>query len=203
MNKRLKMAMLLIAIILVAALAISVAYSKYYTKITGTGTATVAKWSFEVNDKTDNLGTINLAATRDTNEKVAEGKIAPGTSGSFSVALDATGTEVALDYTIKFSNVQGNIPTNLKFYATKTESGYADEITDITTQGLTGSMGVSDADKTKTVTLYWNWDYETGAEDEIAANDEIDTTEGKTPATITFDIEVTGTQQKYVPQQNG
>ncbi len=198
MNKRLKIAMLLIAIILVAALAISMAYSKYYSKISGTGTATVAKWSFTVNGKTDNLGTITLGNTAAENSKVAEGRVAPGTSGSFNVALDATGSEVALDYTISFSNVQGDIPTNLKFYATKTDAGYEDEIADITTQGLTGSMEVSDGEKTKTVTIYWNWDYETGAEDEIDANDEIDTTEGMNPATITFDVEVTGTQQENV-----
>lgn len=202
MNKRLKMAMLLFAIILVAALAISVAYSKYYSKVSGTGSATVAKWNFKVNGQEDNLGTITLGNTAAVNPNVAEGRIAPQTNGSFDVALDATGTEVALDYTIKFSNVQGNIPTNLKFYATKTESGYADEITDITTAGLTGSIGL-DESKTKTVTIYWNWDYETGADDEIAENDEIDTTAGETPATITFDVVVTGTQQKYVPQQNG
>lgn len=195
MNKRLKIAMLLIAVILVAALAISMAYSKYYSKIEGTGTATVAKWSFTVNGQTDNLGTIVLGNTTAENPKVAEGRVAPGTSGSFNVALDATGSEVALDYTISFSNIQGNIPTNLKFYS---DASHTTEITDITTQGLTGSMGVSDADKTKTVTIYWNWEYETGADDEIATNDDIDTTAGKTPATITFDVVVTGTQQKNV-----
>ena len=116
MNKRLKIALTLVAIILIATLAISLAYSRYFSKITGTGTATVAKWSFKVNGQADNLGAITLGNTTEDNSKVADGKIAPGTSGSFNVLLDATGTEVALDYTIQFDNVSDEFPQNLKFY---------------------------------------------------------------------------------------
>lgn len=195
MNKRLKIAMVLIAVTLIAALAISMAYSKYFSKISGTGTATVAKWSFKVNGEAENLGTITLGNTTAQNSKVADGKVAPGTSGSFNVALDATGTEVALDYTIKFENVNGNIPTNLKFYE---DASYQTEIADITSQGLTGSMGVNDSEKTKTVTIYWNWEYETGTGAEITTNDGIDTEEGKLAESITFDVVVTGTQQENV-----
>lgn len=192
MNKRLKLAITLIAIIIVAALAISIAYSRYFSTITGTGTATVAKWSFKVNGQSDNLGTITLGNTAADNSKVADGKVAPGTSGSFNVALDVTGTEVALDYTIQFSNVKGTIPTNLKFYE---DAEYTQEITDITTQGITGEMGLAD-EKTKTVTIYWNWDYQTGADDTAKeTNDGIDTTEGIAAESITFDVVVTGIQQ--------
>ena len=52
---------------------------------------------------------------------------------------------------------------------------------------------------TQTVTIYWKWDYQTGADDEEKAdNDEIDTTEGEQARTITFDVIVTGTQQENV-----
>ena len=199
MNKRLKIALTLVAIILIATLAISLAYSRYFSKITGTGTATVAKWSFKVNGQADNLGTITLGNTTEANAKVADGKIAPGTSGSFNVALDATGTEVALDYTIKFENVSSDFPQNLKFYE---DSSYANEITDITTVGLEGSMELGEngtIEDTKTVTIYWKWDYQTGDDaNTIADNDEIDTTEGEQARSITFDVIVTGTQQENV-----
>ncbi len=195
MNKRLKISLILIAIILIAALAISLAYSKYFSQISGTGTATVAKWYFTVNGQSTNLGTITLGNTTASNNKVADGKVAPGTSGSFDIALDATGTEVALDYTITFDNLSGTMPTNLKFYE---DSAYTSEITNITSAGLTGSIGLSDT-KTKTVTIYWKWDYETGANTTaIAANDTADTTDGQAATTISFDVIVTGTQQQYV-----
>lgn len=193
MNKRLKIALILIAVILIAGLAISTAYSKYFSKITGTGTATVAKWSFKVNGSADNLGQITLGNTTAANPKVANGKVAPGTKGSFNIALDATGTEVALDYSIKFENVKGNIPTNLKFYE---DANYKQEIANITATGLEGSMAVDQGEKTKTVTIYWKWDYETGTGAEnIKTNDGIDTAEGQLAESITFDVVVTGTQQ--------
>lgn len=192
MNKKIKIALILVAIILIAALAISLAYSRYFSKITGTGEATVAKWSFKVNGKADNLGTITLGNTTAENSKVADGKVAPGTSGKFSVELNADGTEVALDYTIKFENLSDTFPTNLKFY---TDAAHTTEISDITTAGMTGTIGLSDS-KTKTVEIYWAWDYQTGADDATkATNDGIDTTDGVAAKTITFDVVVTGTQQ--------
>ena len=52
---------------------------------------------------------------------------------------------------------------------------------------------------TKTVTIYWKWDYQTGDDaNTIADNDEIDTTEGEQARSITFDVIVTGTQQENV-----
>lgn len=194
MNKRIKTALILIAVILIAALAISLAYSRYFSEVTGTGEAVVAKWKFEVNGQADTIDTIVLGNTLSENSKVAEGKIAPGTSGNFKIELDATGTEVALDYTIEFKDATGAIPTNLKFYTTKNEDGtYANEMTDI----LTGTMGVTDSDKTKTVDIYWVWEYQTG-EDEASkeTNDGIDTLEGQAAESITFDVVVTGIQQE-------
>lgn len=193
MNKKLKIAIILIAIILVAALAISLAYSRYFSKITGTGEATVAKWSFKVNGKADNLGKITLGNTASANSKVADGKVAPGTSGKFSVALDATGTEVALDYTIKFENLNDTFPKNLKFYK---DQAYTQEISDITNAGMTGTIGLSDS-KTKTVEIYWIWKYQTGEDATTKeTNDGVDTTDGQAAKTITFDVVVTGTQQQ-------
>ncbi len=198
MNKRLRIALILVAIILIAALAISLAYSKYFSKITGEGTATVAKWNFKVNGQADTIEKITLGNTIADNSKVADKKLAPGTSGAFTVKLDASGTEVALDYTIKFANVSAPFPSNLKFYRTKTGNSYSNEITNITTEGIKGSMAVDAGQKTEDVVIYWNWAYQTGGVDvnAIADNDEIDTTEGETAKSITFDVIVTGTQQE-------
>lgn len=197
MNKKLKVAIILIGIILIAALAISLSYSRYFSKITGTGTATVAKWKFSAksNGKEINLGTITLGNTASENSKVADGKVAPGTSGKFSVELDATDTEVALDYSIKFENVNGTFPQNLKFYE---DAAHHTPISDITTAGLKGEIGLSDP-KTKSVEIYWVWEYQTGSNaGEKETNDGIDTTAGESAEKITFDVVVTGTQQENV-----
>lgn len=184
MNKKIKIAIILIAIILIAAITISIAYSRYYTKGTGEGSATVAKWSFKVNEQTDNIGTITLGNTASDNNEVAEGKIAPGTSGQFDVNIDATGSEVGIDYTIKIGQPSTAFPTNLKFYE---DASHQKEIANLQDVGLAGSIGLADTTKTKTVSIYWDWEYGTD-------NDE-DTLAGKNAETITFDVFVTGIQK--------
>ena len=90
------------------------AYAKYKTTLTGNGTATVAKWSFKVNGQTQTIPDIDLATKMKKVNNVAENKLAPGTEGSFELNLDATGSEVAIDYNIKL--IVTEKPTNLRFY---------------------------------------------------------------------------------------
>ena len=60
---------------------------------------------------------------------------------------------------------------------------------------LKGSILANDEVKTKTLTIGWQWDYETGEEStEINKNDVIDTQEGIANLDYTFDVIVTGTQ---------
>ena len=190
MNKRLKIAIILIAVILISALVISITYSKYFSKITGTGTATVARWSFKANGQTENLGPITLGNTASKNSKVADGKIAPGTDGKFDVIIDASGTEVDLEYEIKFANIVGDIPANLKFYE---DEGFRTVIPDLTTKGYKGTITKDNTGTKKTVSFYWKWDYETT---DTATNDPKDTASGKAAGNISFNITVTGTQAK-------
>lgn len=163
-------------------------YAKYISQVTGNGQFDVAKWSFKVNGETQELATINLTDTYNE-ETLVNGKIAPGTSGSFDLVVDATGSEVGVEYKVDFQN-ETNKPTNLKFkYEDKTFNNieeYEQYFTDI--------INADDANKTRTLTVNWEWPYETGTADEIAQNDKIDTQEGINALDYTFDVVVTGTQ---------
>lgn len=160
-------------------------YSKYFTKIDGTGNAVVAKWSFKANNQTKTMENIKLTKAYDQN-KILTNTIAPGTSGSFDIVLDATGADVAIDYAVTFNNLVEK-PKNLKFsYGTTSGSSLKD-----LENALKGRIGLNDP-RTKTLTINWNWDYETGTGSAISANDEQDTLDaGKN---FTFDITITGTQ---------
>lgn len=153
--------------------------AKYTTTVTGNGTATVAKWNFKANG---DASTFNVNLTDTTlNGKVTEGKIVPGAKGSFNINLDASGSDTAVDYEIKFANTS-NIPTNLKFYS---NADYSTEI-NLTTTGKKGTIALADVGTSVTETIYWKWDYAT------SNGDTDDTTDaGKT---MTFEITVTGTQ---------
>ena len=182
---------ILLALLLITAIVFSMyAYAKYKTTLKGNGTAQVAKWSFKVNGQTQTIPDIDLATTMKKVNNVAENKIAPGTEGSFDLNLDATGSEVAIDYNIKLAVTEK--PTNLRFY---TDSSYTKEIA--STDGVMNVSGVMSLEEIKTIqtkTIYWKWAYQTGtAANDIVANDKIDTADSKKSVTMT--ITVTGTQR--------
>ncbi len=165
------------------------AYAKYITEIKGNGIAEVATWSFKVNDQKEHIQEIKLASTYN-NETLVNNKIAPGTSGNFNIIVDATGSEVGIKYNIVFSD-EANKPTNLKFIYEDQEYNSIQELEN----NLSGVINANEENKTKTLNIGWKWDYETGQEEEeIAANDLIDTKDAEKLQNYTFKVSVTGTQ---------
>lgn len=187
-NKTKKSIRLIIAILLVVLVqTIGVTYAKYITSEKGNGQAEIAKWSFQIvkdGQQTKNVQLIN-SVNKDT---LVDGKIAPGTSGKITIKIDATGTEVDMDYLVEFANEQ-NKPNNIVFtYGVSKSNSLA---------GLTGLNGhiAHDEPQTRTIIIDWVWEYETGkGAEQIAANDILDTQDGSTIDQYTFDIVVTATQ---------
>ena len=78
-----------------------------------------------------------------------------------------------------------NKPTNLKFTYDGTTKSSLEELEDL----LKGRITLDDS-RTKTLTIYWSWDYQTGTTDEEKSNnDRIDTNDsGKD---FSFDMTIT------------
>lgn len=164
-------------------------FSKYISEVEGTGIAEVARWSFKVNGQNEEVQTINLASTCD-DETLIDNKIAPGTKGSFDIIVDGSGSDVGIDYQISFEN-ESNKPQNLKF---KYENVEYNSITDLET-ALRGTINADDEEKTRTLTVNWEWAYETGKdEQEILQNDLVDTQNAQNIINYTFDVIVSGVQ---------
>ena len=190
LGKRRKIVLLVIAIIsIIFSFLSGQTFARYMSKIMGKGTADIASWSFKVNENDEKLQTISLKSTMN-NSSLLYNKIAPGTQGEFNIKLDATGLDVGINYVIKFEN-ESQKPTNLKFtYDGKTYNS----LTNLQ-QDLTGIINANDENKVKTLTIGWNWKYETGnTAQEIAANDLVDTQNAKQMSNYTFDVIVSGTQ---------
>lgn len=169
--------------------------SKYTNKITGSGETEIAKWNFVVNDSTEQMQTIKLADTYNQ-ETLINGRIAPGTSGTFDLVLDASGAEVGVKYKVDFDN-ETNKPSNLKF---KYNDKVFDEIEDYE-DVFTGIIDADDTNKTRPLTVDWIWNYETQDNgNTLEENDKTDTLEGLDALDYSFDITVTGTQ--VIPTQN-
>ena len=191
MKKSKKIVLISLAIIaIVLAFIGGQAFAKYRSRVSGHGQAEVATWRFLVDgNDSETMSTISLQSTMNNNT-LKGNKIAPGTEGDFDIDIDATGSDVGIDYAVVFSN-ETQKPTNLKF----TYNGETYNTLSELQQDLTGTIGALDADKSITLNIGWKWDFQTGDTDEAkAANDLIDTNEGKTITDYSFDIIVTGTQ---------
>lgn len=188
-NKTKKIIRLICGVLLIVMLqTIGITYAKYIAKEEGTGHAEVAKWAFEISKDGEQTKTVNLASSVYEDTLINE-KMAPGTRGSFDITIDATGSEVDLNYDIKFIN-EKNKPDNLVF--TYGGVGY-DSLSKI--QKMKGDIKYDDKDRTKTFTIFWEWAYETGlTPEQIEANNVIDTQNANSITQYTFDIVATGTQ---------
>mgnify|MGYP003302086622 CR=1 FL=1 len=176
------------AILLIVLLqAIGITYAKYIASESGSGHAKVAKWAFQIVKDGEETKTINLASTVDK-ETLIDGKIAPGTSGTFEISVDASGSEVDLDYTIEFAN-EKNKPNNLVFVYKGLNYKSLSDIK------ISGKIENYKENKVKNESITWKWNYETGkTEDEITTNDKLDTQDAEKIAQYTFDIITTATQ---------
>ena len=184
---------ILIVVLILLAIVISFiggnTFSKYLSEIQGSGTAEIANWVFKVNGKEDSVQSVNLLSTYH-NETLINNKVAPGTKGSFNIVIDATGSEVGVDYEVKFLN-ETQKPQNLVFKHNNQEYATIQELE----EDLSGTINANEENKTRTITINWEWQYETGNnENEIAQNDKIDTQNAKDLENYTFDIHVIGTQ---------
>lgn len=188
-NIKKKILILLILLLIILVTLLGNTYSKYITKVEGKGVIQVAKWAFLVNGQTATMTNINLAQTYNASTLIAN-RIAPGTRGSFDIVIDATGSEVEIDYDVKFLN-QNNKPTNLKFNYNGNIVSSINELE----QFLNGNIPANSNEKIKTFTIEWFWNYETGnTKEEIASYDAKDTQDGKTLDKYSFDVVVTGRQ---------
>lgn len=186
-NKKIISALIILTAIIISFIG-GQTFSKYVTEVSGEGVANVAKWTFKVNDNESQLQSINLASTVN-NETLINNKIAPGTSGDFQIKIDATGSDVGINYKVNFVN-EKNKPQNLVF--TYDDEKY-ENVTDIA-EKLTGIIDANAEEKEKIINIHWEWPYETGTDDEITNNDKIDTENGKNITQYTFDVLVEGVQ---------
>ena len=188
----------ILIIVAITLIAIASTYARYTSEVTGTATATAAAWSFKANSNTTTFTTIDLASTI-SYTNVAAGVIAPGTQGSFPIVLDGTGSQVDIKAIIEIE-LSATCPAGLKLYS---DAGCTTEFVDLTDATATlvpviSGAGTPAENATRTVTVYWKWNYQQGVNDAAkAANDAADTTFAG--GAITANVKVTGYQAAPIP----
>lgn len=164
-------------------------FARYYKSIKiDTVKTSIARWNF--NSK-NTLANINLS-----NEKIS-----PGSSGQFEIEVDATDSEVAVEYEIKVEN-ETNIPRNMTFYTeTKDENGNIvkteekSSFAEIATENLKGTIPVESNNQKRTIVVHWNWPFN---EDDETSTDSEDATLQVNNEIVSldcgFDIQIIGRQ---------
>lgn len=161
-------------------------FAKYTSTVTGTATATVAKWSFKVNNNDSTTQTFSLTADGE--------KMAPGTSGKIELTLDGTESDTDIHYVIKLAKSADLADITLPdtFIIGTKNNGV---ITEIDSTGLEGDLGGNT--KSKVVTIDWEWAYENSVDGSVAASDEKDLDFSKAMAAgnlSLYDITITAVQ---------
>lgn len=137
--------------------------ARYVTEVTGSANATVAEWSFKVNGQAEKF-TIDLGRTAYTDTTIADKVIAPGTSGSFDIVIDGTGSDVGIDYEIKLKAADGITFPNDMVFSTEaiTEAKPGEGFSEFIKTAIKGSVDQSDGAEVmkKTVTIYWAWAFD-------------------------------------------
>jgi len=162
-------------------------YARYMSQEKGTGNADIANWAFQIDKNGEQTKNVTLRNTV-SKQTLVNGKIAPGTSGEFSITLDATGSEVGVDYTLSFVD-EINKPENIIFTYNGKEYKSLNEI-----GSIKGNIGTKN-DRTATILIKWTWLYQTGSTDiEKAENDIKDTKAGTSLLDYSFNIIAKGVQ---------
>lgn len=210
-NRMMRLASLLLVLVLMTSSVVGGTFAKYTSTQSGSDTARVAKWSF-------NVGDTNIAQTATTNfefnvfetimdesgtgddaEVYGERVIAPGTCGQFTIELANT-SEVDARYAIDFEVTNGVNPTAIPLWYKVGENGaWKQNIAALSIAASADTQldykgGAKDSDS---VTVYWKWEYEGISSD--AQTDETDTILGiyaaaDSAATVTVTAKVTATQ---------
>ena len=151
-NKMMRIASVLLVAALLSTCAISGTFAKYIDTASGDATAQVAKWDVAVVAKGEDSFAFDLFETildTDGNAEadVAAGKIAPGTKGQFTIALNSN-SEVTTDCKIDFTvtNAAG-VPIEFSTDGASWDDDLAD---------ITKTIAVNEA-YSEEITVYWQW----------------------------------------------
>ena len=198
-NKTMKMISITLLIVMIALILVSGTYAKYTSSATGSDSARVAKWAFNVGGtdiasntfKFDLFKTIKDSDGNEENDVVSangDKVIAPGTSGSFDISLENK-SEVSAKYGIKFT------VTNTKSIPIQFSTDgntWTDSLTNIAADDTKTKLAPNG---TKKITVQWKWAYEDTNEDTKETTDAKDLALGTAgTATLTVSAEVTATQ---------
>ena len=191
-NKRKTIGAIAMFVLIISIFLIGYVYVNHYQKIDiVSGQANIARWSF---------------GSKNTEAKISlsDEKISPGSNGNFEIEVDATDSEVEVEYTILVTD-EKNIPTNMKFYAEifdekggviKTTDLY-DSFTSLAKSDLLSNfIPVEKGNQKRKILVYWNWEFNENDTSDVDRNDAILSYDenGNSSLDCGFSVQIVGKQ---------
>lgn len=215
MNKN-KFMVLLILFVIVICISVSYySYAMYFTKNNGEADGKIARWYITLNGEDINSKRENaIEIIQEKNPNIADGVIAPTSLAYFDLDIDATATDVDLEYTIEVSSPENSVIRDFSIYkmVDKIDNSeiYADSAKITGTMSLKNADGTQNTDKTISKKIYIEWsdddnkeNHMTDEEDTKAAawitreNDDGTTTKVKNMGIVNVSITF-----RQIPKQN-
>jgi hypothetical protein len=134
-------------------------YAKYVTSTNAAANMTVARWKILVNDEDihtgQNLNNV-IAPTFAQTDYIAEGVVAPTSTGYFDIVIDSSNTDLSFSYTIATTVANDSSVSDLKPTGYSVNNGTVTNFTD-TNYTLTNQVLYSTHVTTNTVRIYFTW----------------------------------------------
>lgn len=155
-----KMGAAAMVLTLVTASLVGGTFAKYTSTVDGTAKATVAKWAIAMKSDNTELNAQNATialVNKNTEVDTKDNKIAPGSKGDFTLAIDGNGSDIGFTYSIMADDTNlGGVP--IKFSLSEDMSN------PIAFTGHKATI-IAETDVEKenvgtpiTKTIYWAWD---------------------------------------------
>ncbi len=169
-------------------------FSRYTSSATATPQAQVAKWKVLVGTQDISDGqphSFTATINWDENENILNNGtdlIAPGSTGKITFAINATGTQVPIDYSVNINTEEIDKHTQIKI-ASVTATPSAGEVTSLnkSESNYNGSIELNAIGTPITITINVQWEAQT--------NDPDDTSLGAAALPINLPITVTANQR--------
>lgn len=191
MKRKSGIGMVLILVLIAGITAmITYTFSRYTSTATGTDTAQVAPWVVKVNG--DDITTSNTFTAEDiswyNNESyITSGYAAPGRLGQFTIEIDPSGSQVAMQYEINLADEVFEQYPQLVLQRVMNQST-GQMLTQNTDGAYTGIISLADVQANKATTIVINFQWNS------ATDNTLDTEIGTTIEELEFPITITVSQ---------
>lgn len=159
-NIKLLFFILALIFLVLAIISIRSTYARYITSLKATSSVEMGSWLILVNNQNiiedSDLSTKIIPVFNENSQYIAEGKIAPTSTGTVEITVDYSEVTVPFEYEISFSSDSLASLDDFKLIDYSIDDGEAITV-EASTKTISSTVNPEETDRTKTFTLNFAW----------------------------------------------